>query len=364
MRVLVVVLVVLGCGRIRFEPRVDAPGAAHRYLYDVASGQVYGYELDLATGLPRAPMPYALPAGTTASAIVADPMGRFAYVADAVGSRIFTLAIDAATGTLTQVDTVTGGGLVKPTALAIDPVGSYLYAVNDLGETISSFAIAGGTLSPVTATPTGITDPYPSNDLRFDPSGQFLYVALDDNSGGVAGFRASGGQLSALPGSPWDLVPALSGPDPYQLAWHPSGHWLFASDQGNGRVLWAAFDPTSGALTPQPTQLTVGGGLTFGFAFDDSGAHLYAGDCGGQDRVYVIAIDPQTGAQSAQSMGPQTKCVGSLLVDSPHALLYVADEGDGLYTYSLAPDGSLVTPALSLLPGPSASLFAIANTRE
>jgi hypothetical protein len=78
-----------------------------------------------------------------------------------------------------------------------------------------------------------------------------LYLARNDNRGGIAGFAATDGQLVALPGSPWSLD--ASGPDTMQLAFDPSGTRLFASDQGDGRLLSADFDSATGMLTPRPS---------------------------------------------------------------------------------------------------------------
>lgn len=355
-----------GCGRIDFDALADAhvSGPAHRFLYDTAGSQIYGYELDLATGLPTALATVTVPATAMITAIATDPLGRFAYVADPGGSQLFVLAIDPATGALALTNTFADPSLVKPTALVVDPPGEYLYAVDDAATAITALAIdpATGALGGPIRTPTGVTAPYATYDLRFDAH-DHLYVALDDNNGGVAGWLAMKGEMVPIAGSPWNLVPIGSGPDPYQIAIHPSGRWLFMSDQGNAKTLWAALDPVTGQLTPQPVQLSLGGGLIFGLAFDDAGTHLYEADCSGSDRAFVVDVDPATGTQTSAGMGPQTGCLGAVHVDSPHSLLFVDDESNGLYAYALLADGS-IGAELAHLPGPGTSLFAIANTVE
>ena len=350
-------LLLCACGRIDFDQVFGPP---HRFLYSGTGELVLGFELDQESGFPT-PLPSsALPSGSNAKAIAIEHSQRFAYVVDGFGEQVVSFAIDPVTGALSQIGVVSG--LVKPSAAAVD--GDHLYVVNDLAESIEQFSIdpATGNLTSLGTFATGFTDPYPSNHLMSDGAGH-LYMACNDNSGGVAGFAiGADGRLGSLPGSPWYLAPG-AGPDTYQVALHPNGQWLFASDEGNGKVLWADYDAATGALAPHPSQLAVGFGLTFGLAFDAAGTHGYLADCSGGDRIYVISIDPVTGAQSKLGMGPATSCPNAVWVDTAHQLLLVGDEGDGLYTYGLQADGTIAAPAISFWPGAVVTLFAFADTR-
>jgi 6-phosphogluconolactonase (cycloisomerase 2 family) len=98
--------------------------------------------------------------GNGPSAVLAEPSGRFVYVANSTDGTISAFSLANSTGVLTSTGTFLTGA--APDSLAASNDGKYLYAVNNGSGTVSIFTINNdGTLtaagSATTATgPTSI----------------------------------------------------------------------------------------------------------------------------------------------------------------------------------------------------------------
>jgi 6-phosphogluconolactonase len=346
------------CGRIGFAP---LPAADRQILYyptSLSTG-VAAYALDATSGAVTEIGTFGSFATQEGVAVrvASDSLARFAYVADHTGSAIYVFAIDPASGALAPLagSPFSGNGVVHPTGMAVGPHDDRLYVANLGNNSLSIFAIAadGGLVADRNLAPSWLIAP---QDVIVDPSGKYLYVALGDNNGGIGGFSIEG-LPAAITGSPWQLEPA-AGPDVFQLAFHPSGRWLFGSDQSNGHLLWAAFDAASGALSPQPTQISAGN-LVNGLAFDPAGARVYEAACGGPVAVLVIDVDPATGAQTGpRSTNYPQACPWGIAIEPSGSYLYATDR-TGLFTYTLAQDGSLVLQGVADTAHPAAGLATL-----
>jgi 6-phosphogluconolactonase len=89
----------------------------------------------------------AVAAGTTPSAIVAEPYGRYLYVANAGDNTISAYSIDPFTGGLTPITgTLSAPG--GPVALSVSNDGKYLYVIEKSAGELQQFTInADGTLT-------------------------------------------------------------------------------------------------------------------------------------------------------------------------------------------------------------------------
>jgi 6-phosphogluconolactonase len=78
-----------------------------------------------------------------------------------------------------------------------------------------------------------------------------------------------------------------------EIAVHPSGKFLYASNRGHNSIAGFRIDPTSGLLAPIG-HTTSGINFPRNFAIDPSGAWLYAANQKG-DTIVQFRIDQTTG---------------------------------------------------------------------
>jgi len=98
------------------------------------------------------------PAGTTPSAVLAEPSGKYVYVANSGSSDVYAYKMNAKTGKLTRIAGTFGTG-AAPDSLAVSNDGKFLYASNKSSGSVSVFAInSTGTLTAEASSSTG-TDP-------------------------------------------------------------------------------------------------------------------------------------------------------------------------------------------------------------
>jgi 6-phosphogluconolactonase len=164
------------------------------YVTDEQGNQIFGFTIDGSSGAltPMPTSPFAAP--TFPGSAVADPSSRFLYVsssgANSMMGVILAYSINQSTGALTaipgyQFPLTDGGGIVTPAALTIDPSGKFLYAaINEPGTgpdlAVAVFTInhTDGTLTPVSGSPFAIGDVYTygAGQIVIGLSGQFLYI--------------------------------------------------------------------------------------------------------------------------------------------------------------------------------------------
>jgi len=170
----------------------------------------------------------------------------------------------------------------------------FLY-VSDLGldrVLIYNFDASKGTLTPG---PAGIA-PSPGTGPRhvaFFQNNKFAYV-LGEMSSGVTVFAIDGGtshliqQVSALPADYSGRKEAA------EIAFHPSGKWLFVSNRGHDTIAVFSVNPATGQLKPAGGYST-GGKEPRHFALDPSGQFLLA-ENQYSNNIVVFRINPTTGA--------------------------------------------------------------------
>jgi 6-phosphogluconolactonase (cycloisomerase 2 family) len=117
------------------------------YVANSGDGTVSAYNLSVDS-------PYltqigsAIPAGTTPSAVLAEPYGRYLYVANNGDSSISAYSINASTGVLTPVNGAPYPTVTGPSALGVSNDGKYLYVTGPTSEELQQFTInSDGTLS-------------------------------------------------------------------------------------------------------------------------------------------------------------------------------------------------------------------------
>jgi len=309
-----------GSGGVFLDPQAITfdPVGGHLYATNYNSNTVTGFTIQVdgsLTALAGGPVP--TPAGPVA--VVADPLGRFLYVACASGGAVAVYEIEQPTGALTQVATAP---VARANTLSVTPSGDFLYAAQ-AGNTKQLFGFqvaADGSLTAVPGSP--VTGPGGVAGSAVTPNGAFLYVA-DSNAGRLYGYAIDPGtgQLTALAGMP--LSNGVYG----SAVVSPAGDLLYVSDS-NGRML-AYQIAASGALTPVPGSPfarlpgTVNG---LAPAVSPDGLHLYVVNTNTSNiSVYDIAA---SGALTAHPGAPYARGSGaanSLVIVEAAATAVAAD---------------------------------------
>ena len=144
--------------------------------------------------------------------------------------------------------------------------------------------------------------------ITFRPDGKFVYVvneltstvtaaSVDANTGGLNEIQT----ISMLPSDFTQISSAA------EIACHPSGKFLYASNRGHDSIAVFAIDPATGKLESIQHQSTLGK-TPRGFGVDPSGNFLIVANQDSEN-VTVMRIDQDTG--KLQPVGnPLTVCAG------------------------------------------------------
>ena len=184
----------------------------------------------------------------------------FAYVGSfttaqrkARGDGIHVYGVDGANGTWAHLQHVKD--LTNPSFLVLSPDQRFLYSVHGDGDYASAFALDSktGQLRAINRATTG-----GNNGVRqaVDPNGRFLVVAnYASGSVAVLAIAADGSlkdqhQLVALAGEPGPHKSQQASSHPHDVAFDPSGRFVFVPDKGLDRIFIFCFDAATGWLSP------------------------------------------------------------------------------------------------------------------
>jgi 6-phosphogluconolactonase (cycloisomerase 2 family) len=189
-------------------------------------------------------------AGTGPVSIVAEPSGRFIYVANRVSGDVSAFSRDDMTGALQAILCSQGGchggnfaAGQEPAAMAMDATGRFAYVVNAGSNDISCYV-----LNPLTGeldlTATVSSAGLFPRAISVDASGRFAYV-INGNSNSAAVFRIDGvtGGLNLVSAVPTAIQPVAEAMD-------PSGNFLYVVNYGSETVMTFRVDLGTGSLTP------------------------------------------------------------------------------------------------------------------
>lgn len=153
--------------------------------------------------------------------------------------------------------------------------------------------------------------------LAFSPNGKFAYVLSEMESSVTAfSYEAKAGTLKSLQ-TISALPPQYSGrKEAAEIAVHPSGKFLYASNRGHDSIAIFAIDGKRGTLKPLGQVLT-GGKTPRHFAIDPTGAYLLA-ENQESNSIVVFHIDSATGALTPTGQ--------TVEVPSPVCITFVAAE--------------------------------------
>jgi 6-phosphogluconolactonase len=292
------------------NPSFVALDPTRRFLYVVneiadfegqKAGSAEAYAINPATG-ELTPLNRQSVKGTIPAHLAVDPTGHYLVVANYVGGNFVLLPIESDGRLGPVVDEVidTGHGpnaqrqaSPHPHGITFDPAGRFL-ATADLGtDEIQTFQLANGKLVPVSNASTA-----PGAGPRhivFHPNGRFLFVINELNATVTAfAYDPDKGQIGQELQTISTEPPGYSGPkSTAEIAIHPSGKFLYASNRGHNSIVGYRVDPATGRLDVIGSA-TEGVVFPRSFAIDPSGGRLYVANQKA-DTIVLFAIDPSTG---------------------------------------------------------------------
>lgn len=240
--------------------------------------------------------------GTIPGHLTVDPTGKYLVVANYMGGNFVTLPIEAdgRLGPVAGAFANKGDGPnaqrqegPHPHAVVFDQAGRFI-ATADLGvDKVQILRLEGGNLRLVSeaSMPPGAGPRH----VAFHQDGRILYVINELNATITAleydpASGQLGRQLQTVPTEP----AGYSGPQSTaEIAVHPSGKFLYASNRGHNSIAAFRIDPASGLLSPIG-HTTSGIEFPRNFAIDPSGAWLYAANQKG-DTIVQFQVDQATG---------------------------------------------------------------------
>jgi 6-phosphogluconolactonase (cycloisomerase 2 family) len=292
------------------NPSFVALHPSRRFLYVIneiddfegrRSGSAEAYAIDPKTGtiklLNRQSLNSPIPAH-----LAVDPTGHHLVVANYIGGDFVVLPIEA-DGRLGPVSgnvKNTGSGLNKdrqeaphPHSVVFDPAGRFIAAA-DLGiDRVQVFRLTDGGLAWVSERP--VAAGAGPRHIAFDLGGKRLYVVNElDATVTVFSYDPVRGRIGKVLQIVSTEPAGYDGPhSTAEIAVHPSGKFLYASNRGHNSIVGYRIDPATGLLSVIGFAAQ---GVNFprNFAIDPSGKWLYVANQKG-DTIVQFEINPKTG---------------------------------------------------------------------
>jgi 6-phosphogluconolactonase len=178
------------------------------------------------------------------------PDGRFAIACDMNFDTVFVHALDAEKATLSPHGSTPVKAGAGPRHFALHPDGRYGYVVNQKDMTVTAFAFdaQAGTLKEiqtVSTLPDDVRDrsKFSAAEIAVHPSGKFVYASNRGHET-IAMFAVdeATGRLTFLGVEP------IRGAEPRHFAIAPGGRFLLAAGQHSASITVFAIDPATGKL--------------------------------------------------------------------------------------------------------------------
>jgi len=179
------------------------------------------------------------------------PDGRHAFCCDLGLDEVLVYRLDAERASLAAHGKATVAVGAGPRHFALHPSGRFAWCVNELALTVTGFAFdaAAGTLTEIQTLPTipaEVTDRTGIScaEIAVHPTGKFLYASnRGHDSIAMYSVEEATGRLTFLGVEP------TRAKTPRHFAIAPGGRHLLAAGQDSGTVTVFAIDPTTGKLT-------------------------------------------------------------------------------------------------------------------
>ena len=344
------------------DPQAVAVNPAGNFAY-VASqgcsggvgGYVSMYSINPTTGALASVGPPVPTNDLSTDSVTIDPLGKFAYVANegmyATDGSVSAYSIDPTTGALTS----TSGGISgnSPefccfTAVAVHPSDKFAYVANgdSFPRSVSMYTINGanGALKYF-----GIiaAEGFPTS-VVVDPSGQFVYVAAETDSGtpgpgsvSMYAINATTGALTSLGTVATGTMIAASSSN--SIVVDPTGAFAYVTNSGSNNVSMYSINATTGVLTSGG--LIDAGTTPLSVAVDPTGKFAYVTNFGSND-VSMYTINAATGALTSIGTIAAGSNPTSIAIHPSGKFAYVTNSGSNdVSIYSI----DAATGALTLI---------------
>lgn len=176
---------------------------------------------------------------------------RFLLVSDLGLDKVMTYRIDKTKGALTPNEP--GFAKISPGAgprhIAFTPNERFAYVLNEMSSSVTALRFDRGRgsfeeIQTLSALPVGYSGSSSGAEIAAHPSGKFLYASnRGHDSIAVFAIDAKSGKLSLLGTEP------TRGKTPRNFTIDPTGHFLLAANQNSKSISAFRIDQTSGALT-------------------------------------------------------------------------------------------------------------------
>jgi 6-phosphogluconolactonase len=222
------------------------------------------------------------------------------------GGRVASFRVDSATGKLTLLnEQASGGG--APCHLALDQTGKYLLVANYSSGTLSALPVrSDGSLGEVTTTiqhrghgPNSARQAGPhAHFITSDPANRFV-LACDLGLDQVLVYRFDPASKEILRPDDPPHASLKPGSGPRHLAFHPNGKWVYVVNELDSTVSAFRYEADRGEMTDLQSVSTLpdqfaGENNCAEVAVHPSGKFVYASNRG-HDSVAAFAVDSGTG---------------------------------------------------------------------
>ena len=222
------------------------------------------------------------------------PPPMVAYVTG-LGADLTSFDVDPTTGGLTQLSPPIEAGF-NPMQVVVDPASRFAYVAAYDSRSVRSFRLDPASHLPSFADESQLLPDFRVRSVAVHPSGKFVY-GTDEINDRVAMFAVDSttGELTAM--APETVA---AGDSPYFIVAHPNGKFAYVANIGDDTIGVYEIDETTGVLTERPERLfslpAAAANPTI-LAIDSAGEFLYLGSTGAaSESITAFAVDSATGA--------------------------------------------------------------------
>jgi 6-phosphogluconolactonase len=286
------------------------------YTSKTDSKGIYAYEFDADVG--KLLLKGVAAATPDPSFVVIHPNGKYAYAANEAGkkSMVTAFAIDSKSATLTQLNQLPALG-EDPCHLSFDKTGNYLFAANYTTGNIVVFPILpDGRLGEHTANVKDAGTLGPNRQRQGAPHAHWIQASSDNRFVFVADlgldavliYRFDSSKGALTPNKPFFLRPLSAGQGPRHAAFSPDGQHFYVLSELDSTVTEFAYAPDHGVfgylgVVPMLPPDFQGRNDAAEIAIHPNGKFLYASNRG-HDTIAVFAVDPSRGMLRAAGEFP------------------------------------------------------------
>lgn len=190
--------------------------------------------------------------GPHAHMIEVSPDGRFALAADLGLDKVLVYRYGAAQGSLTadNPDSASVRGGLGPRHFAFHPSGKFVYLVSEMGSSVTAFTYNASSgalheIETVSALPKDFKGENDDAEVAVHPNGRFLYASnRGHDTIAVFSIDQQTGKLTPIQDVP------TQGKTPRSFALDPTGSYLWAANQDTDTIAIFRVNGHTGHLTP------------------------------------------------------------------------------------------------------------------